>query len=206
MIRPPGMDGVAFSERADGDLRADDEARSAFARHLGIEPEWAVVHQVHGSDVVLVDVPGQAGEADAIWTTTPGLPVAVFTADCFGVVLEGDVAVGVAHAGWRGARAGVVAELASHMADAGHPPRRAAIGPGIGPCCFEVGTDVASSFEGHLSDTSWGTPSVDLGGALGRQLDGLDVWAANACTKHEARWFSHRRNAAPERMAAVGWL
>lgn len=200
------MDGVAFSERGDGDLRADEGARAEFSREVGIEESWAVVNQVHGSEVVLVDRPGNAGDADAIWTATSGLPVAVFTADCFGVVLESDGAVGVAHAGWRGSRAGVAAKLSSHMAEAGHPPRRAAIGPGIGPCCFEVGPEVASSFEDHLTETSWGTPSVDLVGLLRRQLEDLDIWVAAACTKHEARWFSHRRDATPERMAAVGWL
>lgn len=206
MIRPPGADGVAFSERADGDMRADDRARTAFSNALGIVDTWAVVHQVHGSDVVLADQPGNAGEADAIWTTTAGLPLAVFTADCFGVVLGGEGAVGVAHAGWRGARSGVVANLRSRMVDAGHPPVRAAIGPGIGPCCFEVGSEVASLFQGHLTETTWGSTSVDLPAVLRLQLEGLDLWAADACTMDDDRWFSHRREKTPQRMATVGWF
>lgn len=206
MIKPPGMDGVAFSERADGDLRADDRARAAFSSGLGVAERWGVAHQVHGAAVVMVDRSGNAGDADAIWTTIPGLPVAVFTADCFGVVLHGVGAVGVAHAGWRGAASGVVTQLRSRMTAAGHPPQRAAIGPGIGPCCFEVGPDVASRFEEHVSQTSWGTVSVDLVGELRTQLEGLETWVADACTMHEARWFSHRGDVAPERMAAIGWL
>jgi hypothetical protein len=200
------MDGVAFSERADGDLKSDHRARAAFSSELGISTSWGVTHQVHGADVVTVDQPGEAGDADAIWTTTRGLPVAVFTADCFGVVLQGDGAVGVAHAGWRGAGSGVVTKVRSLMTHAGHPPQRAAIGPGIGSCCFEVGPDVESRFEGHVTETSWGTSSVDLAGVLQSQLEGLEVWWVGGCTMHESRWFSHRDDATPERMAAVGWL
>ena len=206
MIRPPGMDGVAFSERIDGDLKADSRARAVFSRALGIVDSWAVVQQVHGCDVVRVDSPGDRGEADALWTTTPGLPLAVFTADCFGVVVEALGAVGVAHAGWRGTDSGVVGVLRATMETAGHPPSRAVIGPGIGPCCFEVGPEVAARFPDDIATTSWGTTSVDLVGALSRQLEGLKVHHIEACTLHQERWLSHRRDATLGRMASVGWL
>jgi YfiH family protein len=206
MIRPPGRDGVAFSERVDGDLRADGRARASFSRDLGVSDRWALVSQVHGAEVVAAGRPGDQGEADALWTTRPGLPLAVFTADCFGVVVHAVGAVGVAHAGWRGTKAGVVGELITEMERAGHPAIRAAIGPGIGTCCFEVGSDVAQLFPNHNATTSWETVSIDLTGALLDQLQGLDVWVAEACTLHEEGWFSHRRDATTERLAAVGWL
>lgn len=207
MIRPPGWDGVAFTDRSDGDLRSDPEAREEVSHSLGVSREWAVVRQVHGSRVVRVDGPGDAGEGDAVWTSESGLPVAVFTADCFGVVLMAPAAVGVAHAGWRGAVSGVVESLREEMTSAGAPPIRAAVGPGIGPCCFEVGHDVAGKFDSrHVGETSWGTTAVDLPEALSDDLVDLDVWASGGCTLHEEGWFSHREDGTTRRMAAVGWL
>lgn len=206
MIRPPGWDGVAFSERSDGDLRGDETARRAVAGRLGIDERWATVRQVHGHDVRRVSAPVDAGEGDAVWTTSRDLPAAIFTADCYGVVLHAGDAVGVAHAGWRGAAARVVERLRREMANAGHAPERAAIGPGIGPCCFEVGAEVSERLPDHVSQTDWGTVSVDLRGVILDQLDGMEIWAGEGCTLHEERWFSHRRDATPERMATVGWL
>lgn len=207
MIRPPGWNGVAFSERSDGDMRSDPYARRAVSAFLGVDDHWAEVRQVHGSRVVAVDTPGVAGEADGLWTTRRGLPLAVFTADCFGVVLNADSAVGVAHAGWRGAAAGVVARLRESMESAGHAPTRAAIGPGIRSCCFEVGPEVVASFDGeHAAATTWDTVSVDLPAALGRHVGDLDLWVSGACTHHDEGWFSHRADRTLERMASIGWL
>ncbi|MFZ0014389.1 MAG: polyphenol oxidase family protein [Acidimicrobiia bacterium] len=206
MIEPPARSGVAFSEESDRDLRHDPEARAQAATRLGIDGHWATVTQVHGDAVRHVDTPGNAGEADALWTSVSGLPLAIFTADCFGVVMHATDAVGVAHAGWRGAEAGVVGRLREEMSGAGHPPVRAAIGPGIGPCCFEVGEEVAARFQTSRADTSWGTVSVDLPSVVRAQLSGLDVWSLAACTFHEPGWFSHRRDATPRRLASIGWL
>lgn len=206
MIRPPGMGGIAFSEGPEGDLRLDAGARERLSAEAGIPAEWATVRQVHGDRVVQVTGPGESGEADALWTTNRCLPVAVFTADCFGVVLEASGAVGVAHAGWRGARGQVVAKLRTAMSAGGHPPSAAAIGPGIGPCCFEVGSEVAAQFPGFESRTSWDAPSVDLHGALRSQLTGLEVWSSGRCTYHEDGLFSHRVDATRDRLAAVGWV
>lgn len=206
MIRPPARNGVAFSEGSDGDMRRNHSARSAISEALGLSDAWATVRQVHGGEVLRADAPGEAGEADALWTTEPDLPLTVFTADCFGVVLHADEAVGVAHAGWRGADAGVVVNLRRQMAAGGHEPRRAEIGPGIGPCCFEVGPEVAERFADVTGETDWGTDSVDLPAAILRQLEDLDVWSATACTYHEGRWLSYRREGTSERLATIGWL
>lgn len=205
MIRPPGWSGVAFSERSDGDIRNDPGSRSGVSRRLGIDDEWAEVTQVHGATVIRVTAPGPAGEADALWTTERGLPLAVFTADCFGVVLSCDHAVGVAHAGWRGAAANVVEKLRATMSEAGHAPQRAALGPGIGPCCFEVGPEVADLFD-EVATTNWGTTSVDLRAALSAQLPGLEMWIADDCTFHDEGWFSHRSDGTSRRLASIGWL
>jgi polyphenol oxidase len=206
MIVPSRTAGVAFSEVRDGDMLNDHAARAALSSVLGIRDRWATLRQVHGSEVVRASGPGIQSDADAVWTTEPGLPLAVFTADCMGVVLQGADAVGVAHAGWRGAGARVAAHLVDTMTTAGHPPQRGVIGPGIGPCCFEVGEDVAAMFPGHTATTAWGAGSVDLASAIAAQLDGLAIEVVDGCTRHQDRFFSHRRDRTACRQAAIGWI
>lgn len=198
--------GAAFTTAADGDVKDDAAARERVSAAIGVRSEWATVHQVHGDRVLVVDAPGAAGEADALLTTTPGLPLAVFTADCVGVVIEGDRGVGVAHAGWRGARSGIVRRLVDAFESAGVEPRIATIGPHIRSCCFEVGPEVAAEFDGHVAETTWGTPSVDLAGHVRASLEGLEVADFGLCTMCGDDTFSHRRDADPSRMAALGWL
>lgn len=205
MIRPPAGGGVAFTESADGDMRGDDQARAAVSSRLGISELWATAWQVHGALTVRVDRPGECGAADALFTSVPGLPCAVFTADCLGVVVEASGGVGVAHAGWRGLAAGVVPELLERMAEAGLEPIRASIGPAIAGCCYEVGPEVLETFPDHVATTTWGTPSVDLAAVAASHMPGLPVWSAGRCSRHEPGSFSHRLDGTPARMAAIGW-
>lgn len=198
--------GAAFATASDGDVRGDADARERVSTAIGVSPEWATVRQVHGDRVMVVDAPGPAGEADALLTTTPGLPLAVFTADCVGVVVEGDRAVGVAHAGWRGARAGIVRRLIDAFHSAGVEPSVATIGPHIRSCCFEVGPEVAAEFDGYVAQTTWGTTSVDLAGHVRASLEGIEVADLGVCTMCGDDTFSHRRDADRSRMAALGWL
>ncbi|MEX0826593.1 MAG: polyphenol oxidase family protein [Acidimicrobiia bacterium] len=206
MIRPPGFRGAAFGDEFDGDGRSDPASRAAISTSLGITADWAWLHQVHGREVVRVSRPGPQGDADAAFTAQAGLPLAVSTADCYPVILEADGAVGIAHSGWRGTAAGVVAALRQAMAAAGFNPVRAAIGPGIGACCFEVGAEVAAQLPDHRRQTSWGTLSVDLRDAILAALDGLDVWDAGVCTMSDDGYHSYRRDRAVERQVAVAWL
>jgi len=104
--------------------------------------------QVHGTDVALLR-PGAAlsrDEADAVVSLDPGVPVAVVTADCVPILLgdERGRAVAAVHAGWRGLAGGVVqAAVAALAREAAAPARlRAAIGPCIGACCYEVDAPV----------------------------------------------------------------
>jgi hypothetical protein len=173
---------------------------------LAISNTWATVQQVHGGAVVEANRPGSLGDADALYTGTAGLPLAVFTADCLAVVLEADRGVGIAHAGWRGVVAGVVDNLKVSMEAAGWNLLRAAIGPGIGPCCFEVGPEVAALFPADPSTTTWGTASVDLPAAVASRLDGLEIWNAGVCTRCSDGFFSHRRDETPARMAGIVWM
>ena len=101
MIRPPGFAGAAFGTTASGDLRADTARRVMVSEELGISPDWAFVHQVHGATVAVATEPGNLGDADAIVSSSLGLPIAVATADCVAVIIEARDAVAVVHAGWR---------------------------------------------------------------------------------------------------------
>lgn len=206
MIVPPGVAGVAYSQAAEGDMRSDHAARDRFSSAVGLPAEWAMVRQVHGANVVRADGPGDLGDADALWTTAGWLPLAVFTADCFAVVLRAPGAVGVAHAGWRGVREGVVTSLRDEMAAAGHLPDLAVLGPGIGPCCFEVGPEVARLFPDHVVATTEGSTSVDLARVIVDQLTGTRTMAVGDCTRHDDRYFSHRRERTGFRMAGLGWI
>lgn len=206
MISTPVEGGVAFSSAADGDQRLDEEARDRFCLRVGVAKQWATVKQVHGRVIHRVEAPGDHGPGDGIWTTEPGVPIAVFTADCFGIVMHSPEAVGVAHAGWRGTAAGVVSSLYDDMVEGGHEPESVFIGPGIGPCCFEVGPEVVREFPADSSRTSWGTRSVDLTVSIRNQVGSANVWTSGVCTHHESGLFSHRRDGAKERMVTLAWI
>lgn len=199
-------DRVAFSGAVDGDQRLDIDARRRLAAALGVPLEWASVRQIHSAVSYRATEPGPQGEGDAMWTDRSGLPLAVFTADCLGVALLAEDAVGLAHSGWRGTAGGVVPALADRMAQAGHEPVLAVIGPGIGPCCFEVGPEVAEQFDGHVTTTTWGSTSVDLPAAVATQLAGIEVDVAGGCTRHDDAYFSHRRNGTKLRQVSLVWM
>jgi copper oxidase (laccase) domain-containing protein len=205
MILAPGFAGAAFGTAADGD-RSDRESRRQIAAALGIPSAWAWLRQVHGSRVLRAIGPGLAGNGDALVTTVAGLPMAVATADCYAVILEGDGGVGIAHVGWRGAAVGIVGATRLALERLGVHVRRAAVGPGIGPCCFEVGADVAVMFDGSVGCTTWGAPSVDLVTAFEPELSGLEVWRAGVCTMCGDGFHSYRRDGTRRRQVALAWL
>jgi YfiH family protein len=169
------------------------------------------MHQIHGGDVHAVA--GRATETlygDAIVSATPGLPIGVFTADCTPILLHDPAcgAVGAVHAGWRGTVAQVVANAARRMVDelGADPARiRAAIGPTIGPCCFEVGEEVAEAFTaagqpGAIVRDARPKPHIDLFAANRDQLLAFGlrpehVFVSHACTSCEAGlYYSWRRD------------
>jgi YfiH family protein len=145
----------------------------------------AFLKQVHGAAALLVDQGGMAGQGDALMTDKPGLPIAVFSADCVPILLydpEGR-RVGGAHAGWRGTVRGVArAAVEALQARGGEPDRfLAAIGPSIGPCCYEVDKPVIASLDAALPGR-WGAWVRSRG--PGKWM--LDLWAANEAQLREA--------------------
>jgi YfiH family protein len=195
--------GVAFTEASDGDMRSDAEAVRRVSSRLGVASDWARVAQQHGREVVAVGAPGHHGPADGMATHLPGLPLAVLTADCLGVVIRGTAGVAVAHAGWRGLAAGILERTVDLLQRLGGDPYEAWVGPHIGPCCFEVGPEVADLFPDHTAVVSDRT-TVDLLGVARTQL-GLPLRAVGSCTRCGEDAFSHRATGTRRRMAAIGW-
>ncbi len=170
---------------------------------------FARVRQVHGARVVHLDAASApTEEADAVVSTEAGLAACVSVADCVPVLVAdpGSGAVCAVHAGWRGTLARIAAEAVRAFARiSSAPPARllAAIGPSIGPCCYEVSHDLAERFRAELGPVVRGGPAprLDLWAANRRILEAAGVGperidCIGRCTACERdAFFSHRRDA-----------
>lgn len=218
-IGPVGIHAVTTT-RADGDFAIGSEpGELAVRRARLVDRPWVWVRQIHGGDVVVVsegDADRTSGrEADAIVTADPGLVLAVQTADCLPVVLHSaEGVVGVAHAGWRGLRDGVVQKVADAMRRLGATEVGFTTGPCIGPECYEFGEpeldELASLFGDEVrGTTAAGGPSLDMHRAFDvvRRRAGIgEGRVCRSCTACDAeRWFSHRARGETARMATVVW-
>lgn len=164
----------------------------------------------------MVDHPGGSSgqEADALVTATAGCTLMVRTADCAPVVLVGDHAVGVVHAGWQGLLAGVVGEAVAALQSLDPGPLVAHLGPCIRPGCYEFTgpqrDEMAQRFGPALAArTTWGTPALDLPAGVRAALAEAGVTAVHddaPCTACDTRWFSHRARGEAGRFATVAWL
>jgi hypothetical protein len=206
MIRPPGFRGAFFGDAADGNGRDDPRSRRRISMTLGISSRWASVHQVHGDVVLCVDQPGPAGTADGLITERPDLPLVIATADCMPIIVEGNTSVAILHAGWRGVAAGIIVAGLAAMIDLGDSPQRAAIGPSIGPCCYQVGDEVLAAIGGYGATTTDGRTSADLWSAAEDQLAGVPVWRSDQCTYTNTGVRSYRRDRTKNRQVAVAWV
>lgn len=103
------------------------------------------LEQVHGTRIAWAEAPGTLEAADAARTRVPGLTLTVRTADCLSVIfISPDDGIAVAHAGWRGLVGGILENTAATFESPGEV--HVLFGPAIGPCCFEVGPEVAERF------------------------------------------------------------
>jgi YfiH family protein len=159
----------------------------------------ASLEQIHSASVLIANRPsGCVGEGDALITNLKKVFVSVRTADCFPILLA-DVrgrVVGAVHAGWRGTAARVAVEAITQMtAHFGTLPRdvHAVIGPGIGKCCYEVGSDVARQFgerAGHLDLATANLRQLIEAGVPEPQIE-----IVNGCTRCDAgRFYSYSRD------------
>ncbi|HCK85287.1 MAG TPA: peptidoglycan editing factor PgeF [Hyphomonadaceae bacterium] len=133
------------------DPKAVAENRARIASALGVAPSRLIgVHQVHSPDAVFVAAPweGERPHADALVTTTPGLALSILTADCAPVLFADAEAgvIGAAHAGWKGALAGVLENCVALMRKHGARDIAAAIGPCIHQASYEVGPEFVERF------------------------------------------------------------
>jgi polyphenol oxidase len=191
-----------------GVLTDDDPAkvvenRRRLAARLGIQPERvAMGWQVHGTELAEWDAPPSdpgfarpgAGlrRVDGHVTSVPGLGLLVLAADCFPLALSDGTSVAMVHCGWRGLAAGIVGHAVGRLRE----PVSAAVGPGIGACCYEVGPEVLSAFA-DIPGVARGR-MLDLRAVLAVKLAAAgvsDVQHVEHCTSCSADlYFSHRRD------------
>ena len=201
----------------DDDPRRVERNRALMAEALGLRAgSIAMGWQVHGTDIAEWDGPPPPGrdgfgrpgaelpKVDGHATSAVGVGMLVLAADCLPVALAAPGRVAMVHCGWRGLAAGIAARAVGSFAE----PPAAAIGPGIGPCCYEVGEEVRAAF-------------ADVDGATtGRMLDlravaeaklraaGVDrIEHVDLCTSCRADlFFSHRRDGGVTgRQAGIAW-
>jgi polyphenol oxidase len=192
------------------------ENRHRVAASHGLRPERVLIgRQVHGAEIATHE---QASEPSAYAEPGPELPAVdgqataraglaplVMVADCLPVALAGARGVAMIHCGWRGMAAGIV-ERGVRAVDA----RAAAIGPGIGPCCYEVGQKVLGEFAGLGDGISEGR-MLDLREVARRLLARVgveSVQTAELCTRcNPELFYSHRRDGERTgRQAGLAWI
>lgn len=199
------------------------EARETLAA-AGLDLERvAYARQVHGAEVAHT-AGGFAGTADVLTTTAPGVPLAIFTADCLAITAwDADAgALAVAHVGWRGTVKGAQQAAVTALGRLGADPGRlrVAIAPAIGPCCYEVDEPVIGDFiraYGAERLARWSRPSRP-----GHVM--LDLWTANEdllvdagvargridnprlCTACHPEWFYSYRKGTRGRLVTVAAL
>ncbi len=209
----PPFDGLNLGALTDDSLEAVIENRGRLAAALGLEPTAiAFGHQVHGAELATHHSPplrcsfasydmaseqrseegGAVQAVDGHVIAEPGIAALVFVADCVPVALAGPAGAAVLHCGWRGMAAGIV-----ERGVAATGATEAAVGPCIGPCCYEVGSEVLDAFAG-LGDGVADGRMLDLPEVARRLLlaSGVErVELSGLCTSCEPElFFSHRRD------------
>lgn len=218
--RQGGFSDGPFESLNLGLLTGDDRRtvirnRRELAAQAGAAPEQVVMGwQVHGSDLrewnepdpgqAFLDPQGGHLKVDGHLTRTPGLAPLVLVADCLPVAIAGDGAVAMLHCGWRGLAGGLIAKAAAAMR-----AEAAAVGPGIGQCCYEVGSEVLDAFADY--DSVAAGRMLDLRAVADAQLRAVGIERVehvDYCTScNPDLFFSHRRDAGVTgRQGGIAWL
>ena len=185
------------------------ENRRLLCEKSGAEPERAtMLWQQHGADVVKATADRGVMTAgfdhppgDGLWTDEPGLAMMLITADCLPVAAArtngAGSALAIMHVGWRGLLAGIVDTTLGELGDG---PVSAVIGPGIGPCCYEVGEEVAAPFRDRYGAEVLAGRNLDMYTSTEKALYAAgctSVERVEMCTScNPDLFFSHRRDGA----------
>jgi hypothetical protein len=219
--RAPDAYRVAFTTRVGGVSEGDFESlnlgiltdddpervvenRRRVCAAVGADAETATMAwQVHGGAVTEAKPRGilertTFDKCDGLWTREPGQAMALVTADCYPVAVvraNGEPALCVLHVGWRGLLDGIAE---SGVEALGPGPLQAIVGPGIGPCCYEVGEEVAEPFRRRFGESVLVDGNLDLAAATEQALREAGVETIERtghCTACEPElFFSHRRD------------
>lgn len=215
-LRLPGGVEAAWTGRAEGDLGIHSAPGVDERRRAVVDRPWSWLRQVHGHDAVAVQTDAVEGEeADALVApASHGGALAIFTADCGPVALaspEGPFAA--VHAGWSGARAGVLPVAVEYLRRAGAREVVAVIGPCIHPECYEFSAadlrDMTDRFgPGVQARTADNRPALDLPAVIRSSLADCGVHSVlelPICTSCSPGHWSHRARRDPQRQALVMW-
>jgi len=215
----PGPYNVAFTTRAGGvsegpfeslnlgrrtgdDVTRVDENRRRLCAELDADDQGLTLgFQTHSTVVNRAEAGSRGAPGDALWTDEPGIPMLALGADCALIAMArtngSQPALAVLHAGWKGLLAGIVESAANVLG----PGFAAVVGPTIGPCCYEVGEEVASPFRARFGDEIVTDRKLDLWTAA--EQAALDAGASTVerldlCTRCNADlFFSERRTGRP---------
>jgi len=223
----PGPYTVAFSTRLGGvsvgayeslnlgrstrdDSANVDENRRRLSASVGVEPErLALNRQVHGATVNRAEKGERTQNGDGLWTDEPGVPMLAFSADCLPIALarvDGNPGLALLHAG----RLGLLEGILEAGFDALRGPIAAIVGPGIGPCCYEVGVDILAVYRARFGPKVIQGRNLDLWSAAEHVLREAGVEAVerlDVCTACDDRFFSHRRDGpVTGRQGVIGYV
>lgn len=223
----PGPYTVAFSTRLGGvsvgtydslnlgrstldDSSNVDENRRRLCAAVGVEPErLALNRQVHGATINRAEEGERTQNGDGLWTDEPGVPMLAFSADCLPIALarlNGNPVLALLHAGRMGLLEGILEAGAAAL----DGPTAAIVGPGIGPCCYEVGDDILAAYRARFGPDVVQGRNLDLWSAAERILHEAGVETVerlDVCTACDDRFFSHRRDGADTgRQGVIGFV
>jgi polyphenol oxidase len=194
----------------DDDPENVEENRRRLCVAVGADPERVAMNrQVHAATVNRAAAGERGKEGDGLWTDEPGVPMLKLTADCLPVALarqNGQPALALLHAGRLGLLEGIVeagvATLGGKVA--------AAVGPGIGPCCYEVGDEIADAYRARFGGAAVRGRNLDLWTVTERILRAAGVTSVerlDVCTSCNAEFFSHRREGGVTgRQGVIGYV
>jgi purine-nucleoside/S-methyl-5'-thioadenosine phosphorylase / adenosine deaminase len=188
-----------------------EENRRRLCNAVGADYDrLAMNRQVHAATVNRAQAGERGREGDGLWTDEPGLPMLKLTADCLPVALvrlNGTPGLALLHAGRLGLLEGI---LEAGVAALGRGRFAAAVGPGIGPCCYEVGDDIANTYRARFGASAVRGRNLDLWSAAERILrksGATSVERVDVCTACNDEFFSHRRDAGVTgRQGVIGYV